>query len=224
MVRPLVRELQTQRVMRVAVVAGVCSIVLVACTAGPDDGPGEGITSMRARLASEPHLFVGQGARGGSITALRRTDAGWASQRVPLTVSAGELVATAGGSGGVRLSGLALALEPVTIPSTVLGHPAVLTNLRLRLVAPTEVACTWSGDDHARAAAPLELELSWWLEVDGIRLPLGAPRLPPLPVALELSGDGAGIEAALHLAPAGELWSWADLVKLTDFELDVGFR
>ncbi len=44
----------------------------------------------------------------------------------------------------------------------------------------------------------------------------------PLPVKLRLTGDGARVTADVRIHAAGALWSWADLVKLADFELVVG--
>ena len=122
----------------------------------------------------------------------------------------------------VALSALALELQTITIPATVIGHEAELIRPRLDLTAPVELAATWSGDDDATVDATLALGLSWSLTVDGVGLPLGAPSLPPLPVKLTLSGDGLRVTAELRVHAPGELWNWADLIKLSDLELVLG--
>jgi len=177
------------------------------------------LRSLRERLADETHLFVIANDSAGAITAQRKTKAGWAQQRVELTIIGGELVTTAGDADSLTLAALELGFHPIMIPSTVLGHDAQLTNLHLRLPGPAHVMLTWNGDDEAQATTSLDLALSWTLAIEGTRLPLGAPRLPPLPVALQLTSDGVLVTAELRVHAPGELWSWADVVKLSDLEL-----
>jgi hypothetical protein len=194
-------------------------MVLVACSATIDAGGSP--ASVRERLTTETQLQVAATDAGGAITAQRRTDSGWADQRVGLPIVDGALRAKAGPAGTVVLAGLELGLAPVTIPATVFGHEARLTHVHLRLVAPTEMPASWADDDRAHLTATLALQLSWWLEVDGIDLPLGNPRLPPMPLTLDLAGQGGEIVATLRGTAGGEIWSWADLVRLTDLELTV---
>ena len=194
-------------------------LALMACTSADPAGPEP--QSMRKRLATETHLYVAAGDSAGVITAERRSDTGWTEGLVDLELANGELVVTRTGN-AITVGALALAFEPVVIPSTVIGHEATLTNLRLRLAAPTQVAPTWTDDDDAQATADLALDLSWALTVDGTSLPLGAPSLPALPVTLRLTGDGQRISGEIRLHVAGEVWSWADLVRLKDLELVLG--
>ena len=195
-------------------------VALVACTS-PDASPSEP-TSMRERLATQTHLYVATRGSAGAITAQRRTDDGWAEQLVDLKLDGGELVASSTRGGAIAVTGLELSFETISIPATVIGHAADLTKPHLHLAAPAEVAAAWSDDDNAEASAELDLELSWSLTVDGASLPIGAPDLPPLPVKLQLIGDGARVTAELRLHAAGEVWNWADLVKLSDLELVLG--
>jgi hypothetical protein len=41
-------------------------------------------------------------------------------------------------------------------------------------------------------------------------------------VTVALNGSGAHVVAELHVEAPGELWSWAGLVKLSDFMLVLG--
>jgi hypothetical protein len=179
---------------------------------------------MRARLATETPLYVAASGSAGAITAQLKTVTGWNDGLVDLKLDGGELVARAAQSGTITLHRLELGLETITIPATVIGHQAALTRPHLRLAAPAELTTMWNDDDNAEATATatLDLELSWVLTVDGVGLPLGAPDLPPLSVKLELSGNGEQVTAELRLHAAGELWSWADLVKLSDLALVLG--
>lgn len=205
-----------RRVMRAAV---ALLPLMVACTSQEvADRP----VSMRQRLGDETHLFVAASDSAGAVTAQMRTGGGWDDGLVDLELKGGELVARATGSGTIALSALELELQTIAIPATVTGHSAELTRPRLELAAPAELAAAWRGDDSAEVEASLALELSWALMVDGVGLPLGAPSLPPLPVKLHLAGDGARITAELRVHAPGELWSWADLIKLSDLELVLG--
>jgi hypothetical protein len=197
-----------------ALVAAV--VPLVGCgdnAAGPEPG------SMRDRLEAETRLLVASGDSAGAVTAQLRIGAGWDSGLVDLKPAGGELVASAVRGGALQLTALTLELETIAIPASVIGHDAELSRPVLRLTAPASVAATWTGEDQAEAEAALPLELSWTLSVDGVGLPLGAPSLPPLPVKLQLSGDGARVTAEIRVHVAGELWSWADLIKLSDLDL-----
>jgi hypothetical protein len=174
---------------------------------------------MRERLATKTHLFVSTDDSAGTITAQRRTRTGWVQSQVNLALEGGALVASADDEGNITLHALELGFQAVTIPSTVLGREAKLTNLKLGLGAPIRVMATWNGDDEALTTTPLDMAMSWSLAVGDTQLQLGSPKLPPLSTRLALDGDGHQVSAELRVHASGDLWSWADLVKLSDFDL-----
>jgi hypothetical protein len=196
----------------------VLSVLLAACTSTAPTEP----VSMRDRLAAETHLFVTTGDSAGAIIAQLRTADGWEDGVVDLQLAGGELVTRAAPGGAIALTSVQLELQTIAIPATLTGHEASLTRPRLELTAPATAAATWIGDDSAELEVKLALQLSWALTVDGVGVQVGAPRLPPLPVKLQLTGDGARVTADLRIHVAGELWSWANLVKLSDLELVLG--
>jgi hypothetical protein len=149
--------------------------------------------SMRDLLADETHLFVIARNSAGAITAQLRTATGWEDGVVELQLAGGELITRAAPGGALALTSVQLELQTIAIPATLTGHEVVLA-----------------------------LQLSWSLTVDGVGVQVGAPRLPPLPVKLELTGGAARVTADLRIQAAGELWSWANLVKLSDLELVLG--
>ena len=202
-----------------AVLASLPLLIVAAC--GSQDNSSDP-ASMRDRLTADTHLFIAASDSAGAVTAQMRSGTGWEDGLVDLKLESGELVARASRSGTIALSSLALELQTISIPATIVGHAADLTRPRLQLSAPAELTATWSGDDDAEVDAVLTLELSWSLTVDGVALPLGAPTLPPLPVKLKLSGDGQRVSAELRVHAPGELWNWADLIKLSDLELVLG--
>jgi hypothetical protein len=191
---------------------------LTACTNRSADAP----ESVRDRLASgDAELVVDAAASGGTITAERRTAQGWISGSAALTVERGAIVAAADARGAIRIERLAVALGPIAIPDTVLGYGAQLTGIHLAAERPSGVVTTWSGDDLARATAQVELELDWSITINGKTSPLGAPRVPPVPIELVLTGDGEAVHADVRAPAAGVLWSWADLVRLEDLTLSL---
>jgi hypothetical protein len=178
--------------------------------------------SMRDRLSTETPMYIAASDSAGAITAQLRTGTGWDNGLVDLKLDGGKLIAHSSAGGTLMLTALEVDLQTITIPASVIGHEAELTRPHLQLTAPTETTTAWSDDNHAEASATLALTLSWSLTVDGVGLPLGAPALPPLPVKLTLIGDGDRVTAELRVHAAGEVWSWADLIKLSDLELVVG--
>lgn len=196
------------------------SSIPLAITACVD--PSEAPLSVRDRLDSgEAQLLALTAESGGSITAKRRTSDGWASGTAALSVSHGELTLIAGKHGALSIDHLALDLGPVELPRSLLGYEAQLTDIHIRSGRPTASATKWTGDDLARVTAQLPLELTWSLTIRGEPSPLGAPRLPPVPVNLVLTGDADALRAELTARSPGVLWSWADLLKLEDLTLFV---
>lgn len=193
-------------------------VLLVACTSSDPAEP----ASMRDRLAAETRLFVAASRSAGAVTAQLRTASGWTDGVVDLKLASGELITRAAPGGAIALTATELELQTIEIPATLTGHAAALTRPRLQLTAPASAAATWTGDDSAELDVVLALQLSWSLTVNGVGVQVGAPKLPPLPAKLELTGDGARVAAELRIQAAGELWGWADLVKLADLELVLG--
>lgn len=192
-------------------------LALAACTsnaAAPE--------SVRERLeSSATELAITTGDSAGSITAQRRGAAGWVAGTVDLTVESGRLVTSADARGSIAIERLSLDLGPIRIPRSVLGYEAQLTSVHLEAMRPAGVVTSWSGDDEARTTAEVELELTWSLTIDGETSPLGAPRLPAVPLELVLTGDGSAVRAEVNAAAAGMFWSWADLLKLEDLTLSL---
>lgn len=199
----------------------VLLVLCSACTANvaaPEVPP----DSVRDHLRADTHLLVSPHDSAGVITAERRASDGWQTGIVDLDVESGELVASVDTAGTVTLGQLQIALGPIAIPETVIGHAAQLTQVRIDATMPAQAETTWVSDDEGHATAQLDLALSWSLEVDGSTSPLGTPDLPPVPGTLALTGDGTHVHAELRLHAPGELWSWASLIKLEDLELVLG--
>jgi hypothetical protein len=195
-------------------------ILAVTACASSTAPLGDAPASVRERLESaDTRLFISGAESGGSITAARRVSGGWSSGSVELTIESGELIASCDGDGKLTIERAGLWLGPIEIPSTVLGHGAQLTKVHLQVEKPIAIAATWDGDDDARATTSLDVGLSWELSVDGSSSPLGAPKLPAIPIELVLTGDGGHIQAELRAHAAGVVWSWADLVRLEDLDL-----
>lgn len=199
-------------------------LVSAACNSEMTAAPGEPTaTTVRERLtAGETRLLLAGDDSGGTLTAYRRIGGGdWEAGVADLAVDQGELVLAADGDGAVTIERFSLTLAPITIPAGVFGHEAVLTDVRAVLAGPALATTAWTSDDAAHATAELDLAFSWALRVDGNTTPLGAPDFPPIAVELDLGGAGGAVHATVHAAKAGVVWSWADLVRLEDFDLTV---
>lgn len=198
-----------------------CLSLLLLCSCSAEVASSGEPASVRERLErDETALAISSADSAGTITALRKTSDDWSSGFVDLGIASGELAASADGDGAITLERFELAIDPIDIPESVLGYPVQLTDVHLS-AKPVRAVTTWSGDDEAHAALDLDLELQWSLTNHGTTSPLGAPDLPPVPAELVLTGDGTIVHAELRVSAPGELWSWADLIKLTDLTLIV---
>lgn len=198
-------------------------VILSACSTAGRDEPTPPADSVRERLEEPARLLVAATESGGALTAERKVGTGWEAGMVELGIENGELIVSADGRDALTLEGFQVSFKPIDIPDGVFGaREAQLTHVRVDLTGPQRVAATWSGDDEVRLTANLELALSWTLSLDGSPAPLGSPTLPAVPVEIVLTGDGEHVQAELRANAAGELWSWAGLIKLADMTLVLG--
>jgi hypothetical protein len=193
--------------------------VLGACASSPPEGPAS--PSVRARLGATTKMLVSAPDSTGSLTASRYTHDGWQDGSLAISIENGELDAVAGANGNLTLGTFSINLAPIDVPESVFGKPAQLKDVRLVMTGKPAATATWTDDDNATASASVSLELSWTLAVDGNAAPLGTQTLGPLPLAIALSGSGAEVDATIALHATGDLWTWADLLKLTALDLEL---
>lgn len=191
-------------------------LFLLAC-ADAAELPAHPYESVRERLEhEEARLLVAPERSAGSIRAERLAGDGWETGLVDLHVETGELVLRAAGN-AILIERFALGIAPIEVPASVTGHRAQLVDVRAELALPVLAPTVWEDrDDEARVSTRVQLELSWALRIDDVAISLGAPTLPPLPLELTLTGDGTIAHAEIRMLAAGEIWSWADLVRLVD--------
>lgn len=179
--------------------------------------------SVRQRLENEPtRLLVASDRSGGSIKAERYVGRTWESGKVDLKIETGELVLRAAGH-AILIEHFALGIAPIEVPATVVGHRATLVDVRAHLIEPVLASAAWTDDDsEGRVTTRVKLDLSWAIQIDDTIISIGAPTLPPLPLELAIGGDGDLAHAEVRILAAGEVWSWADLVRLVDLAVVVG--
>lgn len=198
-------------------------VALSACSTELADPPPPPPASMRELLEAPTRLQVAATESGGSITAERKVGTGWDAGLVDLQIENGELIVSSDARDALTLEGMQIVFKPLEIPSGVFGDThAQITDVRIDLMRETTAAAVWTSDNEARVTAMLDITLSWTLTLGGWPTPLGSPKLPPVPVELVLTGDGEHITADVRAHAAGELWTWAGLIKLSELELSVG--
>lgn len=178
--------------------------------------------SVRERLETKPvRLYVGSEGSEGLISARRWTSDGWVAGDTMIKISSGELEASADKTGRLTLSTFEVGVDSIDIPEEVFKKPAQLTDVKLQLTAAASADTTWTSDDAATATLTADLDFSWTIKVNGNKTPLGTQHLPPVPVDVTLSGDGAVVNASIGLHASGELWDWAGLLQMTALELSL---
>ncbi len=197
------------------------TVFAAACTSNSPAG-GPTYDSVRERLADAPtRMVVGTDGSSGSITARRWTPTGWVEGTTEVTIESGELVAKADESGRLTIEKASVSLAPIEIPEEVFHKPAQLDDVRLTLTDAATADATWTGDDDVTATFTLELDFDWSIAIDGKKTPLGTQHLPPVTVDLMLTGGGDHVDASFAMHADGELWNWADLLKMTSLDLSV---
>jgi hypothetical protein len=185
------------------------------------DSPESAPESVRERLTEAPTRMLWSAAdSAGTITIQRRLGGGeWETGIVDLHIDQGEVVASADADGNVTIEKLSFMLEDIAIPATVFNREASLSHVRAELSEPALVTTTWTSEDEAHLTAKLDFAFSWALTVEGNTAELGAPDLPPVTLAIDVTGDGSFVHADVNASASGELWSWAGLIKLQDLNL-----
>ncbi|HET9993150.1 MAG TPA: hypothetical protein VFQ65_31660, partial [Kofleriaceae bacterium] len=57
--------------------------------------------------------------------------------------------------------------------------------------------------------------------IDHAVTPLGTQHLPVIPLDLALTGGGDHVDGTFAMHATGDLWNWADLLKLTELDLQL---
>ena len=210
--------------MRRVIMRASLALVLLATGACATSATPEGepaAHNVRERLAQPTRLYIAPGTSTGEIMASRYTHDGWVAGTTPLTIDTGELHAVVDNDGKLAVTGLEIAVNDIAIPEDVFGKPASLTHVKVSLPYASLASVVWNSDDDAMLTLTLALDLDWDLAVNGAVSPLGTQHLPPINVTAALTGDGQHVDASLAIDATGDLWSWADLFKLTELEFDV---
>ena len=197
-------------------------LVLSACNAQIVDSPDSQPASVRERLTDQKTRLLWTAAdSAGTITVMRRLGGGtWETGLADLKIDQGEVVASADpATGTVTIEKLSVVLEDIAIPPSVFNREASLSHVRAELTAPALVTTRWIDDDEAELSTSLDLAFSWALTVEGNTAELGSPDLPPVSLRFHVTGDGSFVHVDVDAGAAGELWSWAGLVKLQDLNL-----
>jgi len=197
-----------------------CAVTIAGCSSAVPEAPAA--LTVRDRLAQPTQLFVGAATSSGSITASRNSHDGWQDGVTTLAIADGELDASVDANGALDIALFEIELQPIDLPADVLGQPAQLRDIRVELAGEPAVAASWTDDDDATAIATVALSLDWTLAVNGGAAPLGTQQLQGVSLAIALGGGGgAPVTATIDASAMGELWSWADLVRLEGLALSL---
>jgi hypothetical protein len=193
-------------------------VAIVAC-ASPSVPDQPGPATVRERLGAPARLAIIADASRGVISARRRVTAGWEQGTATLVIDNGELDLALDHAGDLEIRAFAVTPHTIDLPDSVFGGPAQLRDVRLTLAAAAAFVPSWSDDDDAVAIDSVKFELAWTLAIGDAAFPLATQQLPPLPMAIRLTGTGAEVDARIGVTAPGPVWSWADLVELDDLQL-----
>lgn len=196
-------------------------LVSVGCNTDLTESPDPAPATVRERLEDQTRLLVDAPLSAGTITAEHHVSGGaWEGGLVDLKVRNGEVLVSSDAKDALTLDGMQVAFDDLQIPPGVFGgHDAKMVNVRLDLKNELRAPAEWVTDDEVHLQANLEVTLNWELLLDGSAAPLGSPKLPLVPAELVLTGNGEHVNAELRVRAQGELWTWANLVRLSELTL-----
>jgi hypothetical protein len=197
------------------------ALLAVACSDVPESGPRR-YDSVRERLSDvSASLYVHDEASSGALSARLRGQADWLADRTPLAVDHGYVRASIDDSERLAITHFEIALAPVRI-GDVFGRTAELRDVQLQLVEPVRGAVVWISDDDATATLIMRCDVGWAIAFDGGKsMPMPTQHLAPQEVQVTLGGSGEHVEASFAIDAAGQLWSWANSVDMTELVLVV---
>jgi hypothetical protein len=196
-------------------------LVSFGCNTDLTESPDTPPSSVRERLEDRTRLLVDAPVSAGAITAERHVSGGdWEGGLVDLHIRNGEVLVSSDAADALTLDGLQVTFDDLQIPAGIFGgRDAKLVNVRVDLKNELRAPAQWISDDEVHLQANLDISLEWELLLDGAAAPLGSPKLPLVPAELVLTGTGEHVNAELRVHAQGELWSWANLVKLSELTL-----
>lgn len=198
--------------------AALLLALLSACNSQLADSINPPPDSLHDQLVEEPTRLLMTPDSFGSIVAERWSSDGWQAGAVELTITDGELVAHLDDANQLVVETFKLGFGTIDIPSTVIGTATQLTDVRVVLENASPAQPAWPDSDTLQATTNLDLGLSWSLHTDTSSVPLGVQHLH-LPLQLQVTGNGRSAQATLGIVSTGDVWQWADLVKLSDLQL-----
>lgn len=201
---------------------GMVLVLASGCAIGGSNEVPDAPRTVHERLAAaSTRLFISGVGSTGELTAQRKgSDGTWISGMSDLSIANGELFAKADDK-MLTASTFDLSLNDIDLPESVFGKPAQLQNVRVVLAKPATGMAVWSDDDTATATLPMQLDLSWGIAIDGTSTMLGTQHFPEFPLDVTVSGAGDHVDATFGLHAQGTLWSWANLVQLTELDLSL---
>lgn len=196
------------------------AVFAAGCTGLPENGPHH--DSIYERLSEAPAwLFVRSEMSSGTAIARRRGAEGWHSELTDVAVQRGYVRTAIDDSGQLEITELEIAFAPITLDG-MLGKPAQLEDVQLRLAHPVHGEATWRSEDDVSATFAASFDFGGAIALDGAEaVPLVTAHLPPVTIDVALYGVGDHVAASLDVEATGELWDWGNAVQLTELALAV---
>ncbi|HEY5946867.1 MAG TPA: hypothetical protein VIV40_15295 [Kofleriaceae bacterium] len=178
--------------------------------------------SVRDRMSAVPtYLYVHDEASSGAVTARRRGSDGWITGSAELAIERGYMRARIDDEGQLQIDQLSVDIAPIALEG-VFQKPAELQDVQLRLAQPVRSPMAWASADDATASLVMLGDFDWGISLDGAdSYLLATQQLPPQTVQVAFTGSGDHIEASLAFDAAGELWTWADIIQVTNLSLSL---
>ncbi len=198
------------------------ALALTACESADVTGPEPTPPTARQRLEAGPRFQVVAADSLAQVTARVNRGDGWTETVVPLAIVDGSVTLHADVDDSVAVDSLRLGIGDIEVSEDAMPGGLTLTNIVVTL--DRQARChrvDWKDDDACYAEAPVDVTLHWAVMTSEGPAPLAPQHLQPIDLraSMYLRGDVLVLDA---MAQSSEpLWTWANLVELTDLMVAV---
>jgi hypothetical protein len=219
--------------LRSATLFAWAGVLLGACGGDPealfgDEGGGPAEPPALAALLAGGRAFeiVPTGRAPGSAIGIAlegKLVPGGGPVSTPLAIRAGSMTLASTPAGGLAVTALDLSIEDVVVgPSAAPLQGLRLADVGVSLGESAVAPASWS-EQGAVASPALDLRLRWAVVLDGEHKPLADQDLAALSAEVEVTSE-PGLVASLRIAEAGPVWSFGELLAITDVAAELEAR
>lgn len=200
----------------------LASALVVACGGHDVAAPEPETPTAHEMLDTHPWFNISPANSLVQMTARLNRGDQWIEDYATLGLVRGDLGIMTDASDNLKINQVDLFFDDVVAGAGVINEDGIyLTGIYLYAQGPAVAHTAWANDDDsAFAVAPIDLEFSWSIRVDGHVYDLAPQALPTIDFAFGLSVDcDDQLVIDITAVDPGTIWNWANIVEFSDLHI-----